>query len=237
MHYGEDPEIQGMEIDRLNQIAAKPTIKGPMASEQIPTPPSPVEGEDQIAMNAKQLEVLADTPISGPTTLRLALKRALAIIAGLEKERDEWRQSANHKGESCELWERAAEEADVPKWNGKAYDDELHWGRRVFAEIERLKKELAWKAKQTGKCEGCGLNGGAYTCVHTTNGCLVLCHQCLSDLNRKNPELPALRAEIERLKTELAGYVARLGGLPKETQNETVHLPGCIMPDLCSTHC
>ncbi len=55
------------------------------------------------------------------------------------------------------------------------------------------------------KCEGCGTIGGAeYIKVRTTNGALTLCRQCLDDINRKNPEVAALKAEIERLNKLLA---------------------------------
>lgn len=47
------------------------------------------------------------------------------------------------------------------------------------------------------KCEGCGAVDWAdkFKKIHVTNGALMLCVQCLSDINRKNPELVALRAE------------------------------------------
>lgn len=38
-------------------------------------------------------------------------------------------------------------------------------------------------------CEACGLQADeTFTRVRTTNGGLVLCRQCLDDINRKNPE-------------------------------------------------
>lgn len=40
------------------------------------------------------------------------------------------------------------------------------------------------------KCDGCGtLGSGPITMVRVTNGALFLCKQCLSDINRKNPQL------------------------------------------------
>lgn len=44
-------------------------------------------------------------------------------------------------------------------------------------------------------CEGCGMLGEKveYMDVRVTNGVLHLCRQCLDDVNRKNPELKAMR--------------------------------------------
>lgn len=48
------------------------------------------------------------------------------------------------------------------------------------------------------KCEACGMiDGKERIKVRTTNGALVLCRQCLDDINRKNPELPALKAALQ----------------------------------------
>lgn len=55
----------------------------------------------------------------------------------------------------------------------------------------------------TGKCEAChtmcigDLNGA--TRVRTTNGGLLLCPQCLSDINRKNPETAILREQLNKV--------------------------------------
>lgn len=45
------------------------------------------------------------------------------------------------------------------------------------------------------KCEACGLisDTAEYIRVRTTNGGLFLCRQCLSDINRKNPQLEPAR--------------------------------------------
>lgn len=42
-------------------------------------------------------------------------------------------------------------------------------------------------------CDGCGTYG-VHKDIHTTNGALRLCVQCLDDINRKNPELCPRRA-------------------------------------------
>jgi hypothetical protein len=54
-------------------------------------------------------------------------------------------------------------------------------------------------------CEACGLLSAEaeYIRVRTTNGGLVLCRQCLDDVNRKNQEVAALKQEVELLKTAL----------------------------------
>lgn len=53
------------------------------------------------------------------------------------------------------------------------------------------------------KCEACGdIGGDKYTHVHTTNGGLELCKQCLDDINRKNPELLALKKDFDRVSRE-----------------------------------
>ena len=51
------------------------------------------------------------------------------------------------------------------------------------------------------QCEACGLVSRSEDMakIRTTNGMLRLCCQCLSDINRKNPEVARLRAENERL--------------------------------------
>lgn len=43
------------------------------------------------------------------------------------------------------------------------------------------------------KCEGCGIWGVAFAKINVTNGVLTLCRTCLDDVNRKNPEVRALR--------------------------------------------
>ena len=45
------------------------------------------------------------------------------------------------------------------------------------------------------KCEACGLISSAteYITVRTTNGGLILCSQCLNDINRKNPQIQSER--------------------------------------------
>ena len=53
------------------------------------------------------------------------------------------------------------------------------------------------------KCEACGLQGPAtHIRVRTTNGGLLLCVQCLGDINRKNPLVQKLRDLIARLECE-----------------------------------
>ena len=53
------------------------------------------------------------------------------------------------------------------------------------------------------KCEACGLQGPAtHIRVRTTNGGLLLCVQCLGDINRKNPLVQKLRDLIARLESE-----------------------------------
>lgn len=79
----------------------------------------------------------------------------------------------------------------------------------LLAENEALRKELA--ALRERKCEGCGLRGdGEYIKIHVTNGVLTLCRQCLDDVNRKNPELPAIRQCAEKAEAELADSDAHL---------------------------
>lgn len=62
-------------------------------------------------------------------------------------------------------------------------------------------------------CEVCGLISmtAEYIKVHTTNGSLRLCRQCLDDINRKNPEVGRLRstlADAAALLENCRGYVA-----------------------------
>lgn len=57
------------------------------------------------------------------------------------------------------------------------------------------------------KCEACGLQAiETYIQVRTTNGSLLLCQQCLGDLNRKNPELSDLRAALAASEQEVEQY-------------------------------
>ena len=51
-------------------------------------------------------------------------------------------------------------------------------------------------------CEGCGANSNRKK-VLVTNGALILCDQCLADLDRKNPQVKLLK---ERL-TAIAGII------------------------------
>ncbi len=50
------------------------------------------------------------------------------------------------------------------------------------------------------QCEACGTTDHTgtieYIRVRTTNGGLHLCRQCLDDINRKNPAIPALVAAL-----------------------------------------
>lgn len=46
-------------------------------------------------------------------------------------------------------------------------------------------------------CYGCGGDGERKT-VYVTNGVLILCDQCLSDLNHKNPILAELRHVLDQ---------------------------------------
>lgn len=67
------------------------------------------------------------------------------------------------------------------------------------------------------KCEACGTidHTGTieYVRVRTTNGGLLLCRLCLDDINRKNPELLAMKAvapsspDLRKLLEECKGYV------------------------------
>lgn len=57
------------------------------------------------------------------------------------------------------------------------------------------------------KCEGCGSIGSAeYIKIHVTNGALTLCRQCLDDINRKNPEVAALRAMLAECREYITAY-------------------------------
>jgi hypothetical protein len=62
------------------------------------------------------------------------------------------------------------------------------------------------------KCEACGLTGGTYTYVHTTNGGLNLCQQCLAEINGKNPEVKRLRSLTNELAAAIWEILNNPGG-------------------------
>lgn len=67
---------------------------------------------------------------------------------------------------------------------------------RRAAELER-KQEASHDGRP--KCEACGHVGTTdYIRVRTTNGGLLLCVQCLGDINKKNPALKRVAALVER---------------------------------------
>jgi hypothetical protein len=74
----------------------------------------------------------------------------------------------------------------------------------LVAEVRRLRE--AERQRHGQKCEACGLHGpGAkLVSIHVTNGVFCVCPLCLEQVNRKNPELASLRAEVERLRADLA---------------------------------
>jgi hypothetical protein len=68
------------------------------------------------------------------------------------------------------------------------------------------------------KCEGCG--SAAVRRVHTTNGGLALCQQCLDDINRKNPELMRFNKALTKF-FSLPNWRKRIG--PWKDVNEALH--------------
>lgn len=60
------------------------------------------------------------------------------------------------------------------------------------------------------ECAACGLLGSKNTWIHTTNGVLSLCGQCFADINRKNPELKALRTERDELARKVEGLEGKV---------------------------
>jgi hypothetical protein len=65
------------------------------------------------------------------------------------------------------------------------------------------------------KCNACGLpESHLFKRVRTTNGGLLLCEQCLADINRKNPELRNLR-DVVRLIIAVDNYLAGVRELKK----------------------
>jgi hypothetical protein len=83
------------------------------------------------------------------------------------------------------------------KWMGKPVVpvvSDKTTGVPTFGTMGQIPAVLSWT------CEACGLIGAKeYVYVHTTNGGLSLCPQCLAEINRKNPELKLLREKLSRL--------------------------------------
>lgn len=62
----------------------------------------------------------------------------------------------------------------------------------------------AGRLERRRTCYACGTIGFGRLEIRTTNGHLVLCEQCIGDINRKSPLLTALRERHDRLATALA---------------------------------
>lgn len=75
--------------------------------------------------------------------------------------------------------------------------------------------ERAEPARKLKKCEACWhiSSTAEYIHVRTINGGLQLCRQCLDCINRKNPELHALRAALAAAEADAARLRARVAEL------------------------
>lgn len=62
-------------------------------------------------------------------------------------------------------------------------------------------------ADENKKCEVCWTYGVPLTRVRTTNGGLLWCEQCRSDINRKNPQVVELTATVAKLQAKLEQQV------------------------------
>ena len=109
-------------------------------------------------------------------------------------------------------------EAEIRKWSESGQFFQI--GRDCRAEIDRLRIQAREQAAEIerqrlklegrSRCEGCGLTTireDEYTRIHVLNGVLCLCKQCLFDVNRKNPELIALKQHADALAAGLAELV------------------------------
>jgi DNA-directed RNA polymerase subunit M/transcription elongation factor TFIIS len=138
------------------------------------------------------------------------------------------RLAAFHQKDKCRIREQ---DAEIERLRSSHKD--LHGALRLYREAVQangcpndestygwLKDKLAeLAALRSRKCEGCGTRGDnvTYIKVRVTNGSLMLCQQCLDDVNRKNPELTALRERLaglaERWKHQDAGGFSPIRGV------------------------